>query len=171
MCALNVDLLALLCGSLVVLLTMISLTFGVEYLTREPVAHNTIVTMVAFSACIVWFIFSYDLGFMIIIWELAGFFSIILVESYYNRIRTTQAVSRTFAISRLSDYFLLLALAEVNGFCNSSYLATLFSAVAEVTQECSVVFSYFTDIGVLTILAFTLFLAAACKCAQFILFV
>ncbi len=52
-CMISVDLLSLVCGLLVICLTIISLTFGVEYLTNEPVSHNTIVIMLAFSACIV----------------------------------------------------------------------------------------------------------------------
>ena len=41
---------------------------------------------------------------MTIFWEFSGLFSLLLVDTFYNRIRTTQAVSRTYAISRFSDY-------------------------------------------------------------------
>lgn len=103
-CDLQMDMLALLGACVVIFLTMIALTFGAEYMAREAFAYNVIIILCAFSASIVWFILSYDLGLMTIFWEFSGLFSLLLVDTFYNRIRTTQAVSRTFAIGRFSDY-------------------------------------------------------------------
>ena len=51
--AVRLDMLALIGAAVVLLLTAICMTFGIEYMTREAFAYNVLVTLVAFSASIV----------------------------------------------------------------------------------------------------------------------
>ncbi len=94
-----------------------------------------------------------------------------LIESYYTRIRTTQAVTRTFVISRFSDYTLLLAAAECNSFCDNFQLPVIFANILNGSSENIVLLSFISDINIYSAFAATLFCAAAAKCAQFVLFV
>ena len=168
---LMLDQLALLCTATIVLLTAISLAFGIEYLAREPVAAATISTMFAFAASILWFLFSVDLGVMLAFWELAGFFSVMLINTFYSRIRTAQAVSRTFAISRVSDLCFFVATAEMLSLTNSFYLPAIFSAVSKFVKESAALGIYVVDTGALGVFGALMLIAALCKCAQFVLFV
>lgn len=165
------DLLSILGTMVVGLLTLIVLTFGVEYMLREALAYNVIATLMLFSANIVWFIVSFSFGLMTIFWEFSGIFSLMLVDMYYSRVRTTQAVSRTFAIGRFSDFWMFIASIEIFSLCKIDSLAVLFNILPVFQFELSVVAGYVFDITCASTILFSIFTAAACKCAQFVLFV
>ncbi len=52
-CVITLDILSVLGAALVIFLTMVALTFGSEYMSREAFAYNVIVILVAFSSSIV----------------------------------------------------------------------------------------------------------------------
>lgn len=94
-----------------------------------------------------------------------------LVNTYYSRTRTTQAASRTFTISRLSDFFLLLAGIEFFDIFEADFLSTMqFGFIVYLFTYSSYTF-YLLDVNCITIFLFCIFCAAACKCAQILLFV
>lgn len=52
-CLINLDLLANVCILIVLVLTAIALTFGIEYMSREAFGYNVLATLCMFSASIV----------------------------------------------------------------------------------------------------------------------
>lgn len=165
------DLLSLIGIILITFLTSIVITFGIEYMTREAFAYNVISTLMLFSSSIVCFIVSYSFGLMTMFWELAGTLSILLIDTYYSRIRTTQAVSRTYSLNRLSDGFIFGASGEIYVLCQTDALPVLFNILPLVQFEPSILSNLFFDITIPTVILFCIFCAAATKCAQFLLFV
>jgi len=170
-CIINLDMLSLIGSAIVLTLTAIAMTFGIEYMSREAFGYNVLSTLCMFSASIVWFMLSYDLGLMIIFWEFSGLFSLLLVDTYYTRVRTTQAVSRTYAIGRFSDYWLFLAIVEVDALFETSALSTIFEALSSYALEIVTAAATAYNSTALNYIAACVFVAASCKCAQFILFV
>lgn len=94
-----------------------------------------------------------------------------LVDTFYNRIRTTQAVSRTFAIGRFSDLILFLILIEVFALLESADISLLYNCVMHLSSEISLISCYFFECAYTKLLVFLIFSAASCKCAQLLLFV
>jgi NADH-quinone oxidoreductase subunit L len=90
---------------------------------------------------------------------------------YYSRVRTAQAASRAFAISRFSDYCLYLLFVEIMATFKTDSIATISFLANSIQFDLSTIGSYFFDISSLDIIVFLIFLAAACKSAQFLLFV
>ena len=160
------------CGvCIVIVLTIITLFFGIEYMSREAFALDTIQTIVVFSASISWFILSFSVCQLLIFWEFAGFFSLLLIDTYYSRIRTTQAMNRTFTISRLSDYFLLVSFAEIIYLFDTDSLSVIFTCVYSSYFSAVNTFNIFISLTTYTVVCLFLCFAAACKCAQFVMFV
>jgi len=60
------DIVRLLGVGLIVVLTFIVLTFGIEYMTREAFAYHVISNLILFSACICCFIFANSIGLLFI---------------------------------------------------------------------------------------------------------
>lgn len=160
------------CGVCIVLiLTILTLFFGIEYMSREAFALDTLQIILVFSASISWFILSFSVCQLLIFWEFAGFFSLLLIDTYYSRIRTTQAMNRTFTISRLSDYFLLVSFSELICLFDTDSLFIIFSSAYSFYFSTASTFNIFFGLTAFTILCLFLCFAAACKCAQFVLFV
>nr|Q5DUY0.1 RecName: Full=NADH-ubiquinone oxidoreductase chain 5; AltName: Full=NADH dehydrogenase subunit 5 [Nyctotherus ovalis]CAI38858.1 NADH dehydrogenase subunit 5 [Nyctotherus ovalis] len=165
------DILSILGVLLVATLTAIILTFGVEYMLREAFAYNVLATLVLFSASIICFIVSYSFGLMIIFWEISGTLSLFLIDMYYARIRTTQAVTRTFALNRFGDLWMFTASIEIYSLCHNDALPTLFALLPYAQFNLSILGNLIFDFTIPTVIVFSIFSAAACKCAQFLLFV
>ena len=160
------------CGvCIVIVLTIITLLFGIEYMSREAFALDTMQTILIFSASISWFILSNSVCQLLIFWEFAGFFSLVLIDTYYSRIRTTQAMNRTFTISRLSDYFLLVSFAEIVHLFDTDLLSIIFACVHSGYFTAAGTFNIFIGLTAFTVMCVFMCFAAACKCAQFVLFV
>lgn len=102
-CCIVIDILTIVGTLLIVALTGLVLTFGVEYMTREAMLTNVLNNLILFSGSILCFLLAYSFGLILIFWELAGTLSLFLIDTYYSRIRTTQAVTRTYTINKFSD--------------------------------------------------------------------
>lgn len=102
------DILGLISASLVALLTMLALHFGVEYMYREAFLNRLLYLLNLFATSVILLFFCYDLFLILIIWECIGLFSLLLVNFYSSRIYTMKAALKTFIFSRLSDLFMFL---------------------------------------------------------------
>lgn len=94
-----------------------------------------------------------------------------LVDTFYNRIRTTQAVSRTFVISRLSDYFIFIALGSFVNLFESDSISAAIAVIRSISAESTTLAMLVGESTEMLIILFSVFVAASCKCAQFVLFV
>jgi NADH:ubiquinone oxidoreductase subunit 5 (subunit L)/multisubunit Na+/H+ antiporter MnhA subunit len=94
-----------------------------------------------------------------------------LVDTYYSRIRTTQAVSRSFTVGRLSDFTMLIALVEFIINFESDSLVTILLSIQAIIINYSTLTCYCFELTILYICMCCIIFSALCKCAQFILFV
>jgi len=94
-----------------------------------------------------------------------------LIDTYYGRIRTTQAVSRTYALNRLGDVFIIILLVEVLLLCGTDSIPNLINILPRCIGMCSTLLIYIIDISVHSVIVLSIFGAALCKSAQFLLFV
>jgi len=167
----NFGLVNLLGITVVVILTFLVLTFGIEYMTREAFAYQVITNLILFSASIICFIVTDSIAVLFIFWELSGIISLLLIDTYYSRIRTTQAVSRTYGLNRLGDVFIIILLVETLLLCKTDSISTLITILPYCSGISSTLLIYIGDFSVSNIIVLAIFGAALCKSAQFLLFV
>ena len=74
------DLLALVSSSLVLLLTMFALYFGVEYMYREAFINRLLYLLNLFATSVIFLFYCYDYFLILFSWECIGLFSFLLVS-------------------------------------------------------------------------------------------
>ena len=80
-------------------------------------------------------------------------------------------MNRTFTISRLSDYFLLVGFSELICLFDTDSLFIIFSSAYSCYFSAANTFNIFFNLPAFTLVCISICFAAACKCAQFVLFV
>ena len=103
-----VDFLGLVTASLVIFLTLFAQYFGVEYMYREAFILRLVYLLNFFATSVVFLFFVYDFFLVLVVWELIGLFSLLLVNFYSLRIYTIKAAFKTFIFSRFSDFFIFI---------------------------------------------------------------
>ena len=76
-----VDSLALIASTLVLVLTLFALYFGVEYMYREAFINRLLYLLNLFATSVVFLFFCYDYFLIMLAWECIGLFSLLLVNS------------------------------------------------------------------------------------------
>lgn len=102
------DTLSLVSAILVLSLTLFAQYFGVEYMYREAFIIRLVYLLNFFATSVIFLFFVYDFFLILIVWELIGLFSLLLVNFYSARIYTIKAAMKTFLFSRFSDFFLFI---------------------------------------------------------------
>jgi len=159
------DTLSLVTGLLVLLLTLFAQYFGIEYMYREAFILRLIYLLNFFATSVIFLFFVYDFFLILIVWELIGLFSLLLVNFYATRIYTIKAAFKTFIFSRFSDMFIFICFFFLVMLINSTDLSIVFLKIPFY-----VFFNvYFFNIGFNLLNLFGVFLtiAAAVKAAQF----
>ena len=159
------DTLTLISSSLVLLLTMFALYFGVEYMYREAFINRLLYLLNLFATSVVSLFYCYDYFLILFSWECIGLFSFLLVNFYSSRIYTIKAALKTFVFSRISDMFMFLSfILTINTF-GSTDLSLIF------IQTPFLVFHYVfignTSLHFITFFAFCLVTSGGVKAAQF----
>ena len=159
------DPLTLVSSSLVLLLTMFALYFGVEYMYREAFINRLLYLLNLFATSVVSLFYCYDYFLILFSWECIGLFSFLLVNFYSSRIYTIKAALKTFVFSRISDMFMFFSfLLTINTFASTD-LSIIF------LQTPFLVFHYVffgnTSIHFITLFAFCLVTSGGVKAAQF----
>ena len=121
-----VDTLALVASSLVLLLTMFALYFGVEYMYREAFINRLLYLLNMFATSVVMLFFCYDYFLIMLSWECIGLFSLLLVNFYSTRVYTIKAAQKTFVWSRISDMFMFISFILTIVVFNSTDLSVMF---------------------------------------------
>ena len=160
-----IDSLALVCSSLVLLLTMFALYFGVEYMYREAFINRLLYLLNLFATSVVFLFYCYDFFLILFSWECIGLFSLLLVNFYSSRIYTIKAALKTFIFSRVSDMFMFFSfLLTINTF-SSTDLSLIFIQIPFLTFH--YVFIGDTAFHFLTLFSFCLVMSGSIKAAQF----
>lgn len=120
------DNLSLITAILVVFLTIFAQYFGVEYMYREAFIIRLVYLLNMFATSVVFLFFVYDFFLILIVWELIGLFSLLLVNFYSSRLYTIKAALKTFIFSRLSDLFIFIAFMFFISVMNTTDFSILF---------------------------------------------
>ena len=160
-----VDSLALIASSLVLLLTMFALYFGVEYMYREAFINRLLYLLNLFATSVVFLFYCYDYFLILFSWECIGLFSFLLVNFYSTRVYTIKAALKTFVFSRISDMFMFLSfIMTINIFCSTD-LSLIFMQVPFLAFH--YIFFGNSAIHFLTFFSFCLVTSGGIKAAQF----
>lgn len=158
------DSLALTCASLVIILTILALYFGVEYMSREAFINRLLYLLNLFATSVVFLFFCYDFFLIMLSWECIGLFSMLLVNFYSNRVYTIKAALKTFVFSRVSDMLMFFSFILVVNTFNSTDLSLIFVQIPFFMFH--YVFFGTTAIHFLTLLAACLSTSGLIKAAQ-----
>lgn len=120
------DNLALILSVVVLLLTSLAQLFGVEYMFREAFAARLVYLLNMFATSVILLFVVYDFFLVLVVWELIGLFSFLLVNFYSQRIYTIKASLKTFIFSRISDMFIFLAFNLTVLVFNSTDISIIF---------------------------------------------
>ena len=159
------DHLSLITSILVIMLTIFAQFFGIEYMNGEAFITRLLYLLLLFSTSVVFLFFVHDFFLILIVWELIGLFSLLLVNFYSIRIYTIKAAFKTYVFSRLSDFFIFIAFFIIIIVVGSTDLANLF-----VNAPFLLFYNiYFFNLGfsLLNLLAVAVVWAGAIKAAQF----
>lgn len=157
--------LAIVSSSLVLLLTMFALYFGVEYMYREAFINRLLYLLNLFATSVVFLFYCYDYFLILFSWECIGLFSFLLVNFYSTRIYTIKAALKTFVFSRVSDMFMFLSfLLTINVF-SSTDLSIIFMQVPFLSFHYLFIGS--KAVHFITFFSFCLVTSGGIKAAQF----
>lgn len=159
------DLLALVSSSLVLLLTMFALYFGVEYMYREAFINRLLYLLNLFATSVIFLFYCYDYFLILFSWECIGLFSFLLVNFYSTRIYTIKAALKTFVFSRVSDMFMFLSFLLVINIFSSTDLSIIFMQVPFLSFHYIFIGTY--SFHFITFFSFCLVTSGAIKAAQF----
>ena len=160
-----IDVLALICSTLVGTLTLLALYFGVEYMYREAFINRLLYLLNLFATSVVFLFYCYDFFLILFSWECIGLFSFLLVNFYSTRIYTIKAAMKTFVFSRISDMFMFFSfILTINTF-NTTDLSLLFLQIPFYTFHYIFIGNH--AVHFLTLFSFCLVTSGAIKAAQF----
>ena len=160
-----VDSLALTASSLVLMLTMFALYFGIEYMYREAFINRLLYLLNMFATSVVFLFFCYDYFLIMLSWECIGLFSLLLVNFYSTRVYTIKAAQKTFVFSRISDMFMFISFILTIVVFNSTDLSIIFLQIPFMAFH--FIFMGSTAWHFLTFFSMTLILSGGIKAAQF----
>lgn len=160
-----IDSLALVSSSLVLLLTMFALYFGVEYMYREAFINRLLYLLNLFATSVVFLFYCYDFFLILFSWECIGLFSLLLVNFYSSRIYTIKAALKTFVWSRVSDMFMFFSFISAISVFSSTDLSIIFLQIPFMVFH----YIFFGDLAVhfLTLFSFCIVTSGGIKAAQF----
>lgn len=160
-----IDSLALVSSSLVLLLTMFALYFGVEYMYREAFINRLLYLLNLFATSVVFLFYCYDFFLILFSWECIGLFSLLLVNFYSSRIYTIKAALKTFVWSRVSDMFMFFSFIATISVFSSTDLSIIFLQIPFMVFH----YIFFGDLAIhfLTLFSFCLVTSGGIKAAQF----
>lgn len=159
------DTLGLTAAILVLFLTIFAQYFGVEYMYREAFIMRLVYLLNFFATSVVFLFFVYDFFLILIVWELIGLFSLLLVNFYSMRVYTLKAAFKTFVFSRLSDFCIFIAFFFLVILINSTDLSVIFINLPFFYFYNIYIFG--TGFNLLNLISILLVLAGGVKAAQF----
>lgn len=161
-----IDPLSLILISLVTSLTVFAQYFGVEYMYREAYIIRLIYLLNFFSTSVIFLFLVFDFFLVLIVWELIGLFSLLLVNFYSTRLFTLKAAFKTFIFSRISDFFIFIAFFIIIVTFNTTDFSLLFLQIPFFIFY-NIYIGIF-GLNLLNFIAFLISISGAVKAAQFL---
>jgi NADH-quinone oxidoreductase subunit L len=159
------DGLGLISAILVLVLIMLALYFGFEYMYREAFINRLLYLLNMFATSVIFLFIVYDFFLILVMWELIGLFSFLLVNFYSMRVYTIKAALKTFVFSRISDMFIFMAFALIVLVFNTTDLSIIFLQTPFLTFHRLFIGSL--SVHYLTFITILIALAGVIKGAQF----
>jgi len=159
------DSLGIICSILVIILTSLALYFGSEYMYREAFLNRLLYLLNMFATSVILLFLVYDFFLILVVWELIGLFSFLLVNFYSMRVYTIKAALKTFIFSRISDMFIFIAFILIILVFNTTDLSIIFLQTPFLIFHR--LYIGYSSIHFLTLLTFLLSLSGIIKGAQF----
>jgi len=160
------DNLSLISMILVLFLALFANYFGSEYMYREAFINRLLYLLYMFVTSVIILFTVYDFFLVLIVWELIGLFSLLLVNFYATRIYTLKAALKTFFLSRISDLFIFFSFLIFIIFFNTCDFSVIFLKLPFYIFYNLYIFSW--SINLLTFLATLIVLSSSVKAAQFL---
>lgn len=160
-----IDYLSLISTLLVLILTLVAQIFGIEYMYREAFAARLLYLLNMFATSVIYLFFVFDFFLILIVWELIGLFSLLLVNFYSTRIYTLKAAYKTFFFSRVSDFFISTLFFIIILFFNTTDLSLIFLQTPFLLYFNIYIFEF--GFNILNIISVFLVIAGGIKAAQF----
>jgi NADH-quinone oxidoreductase subunit L len=132
---------------------------------REAFIMRLLYLLNMFATSVIFLFFVFDFFTILIVWELIGLFSLLLVNFYSIRVYTLKAAMKTFIFSRLSDFFLFTVFVFLIFIFNTTDLSVLFIQVPFFIFYNVYFCSY--GFNLINLLSIFLLIASAVKAAQF----
>lgn len=161
-----VDSLSTVTAVLVLCLTVCAQFFGVEYMYREAFILRLVYLLNFFATSVVFLFFVYDFFLVLVVWELIGLFSLLLVNFYSLRLYTIKAAFKTFIFSRFSDFFIFIVFFFFILVWHASDLGLLFTQIPFFLFYNIYIGPF--GVNILNFLGLLLALSGAVKAAQFL---
>jgi NADH:ubiquinone oxidoreductase subunit 5 (subunit L)/multisubunit Na+/H+ antiporter MnhA subunit len=153
--------------SIVVLsLSLFAQYFGSEYMYREAFISRLLYLLNMFITSVAFLFIVFDFFLVLVVWELIGLFSLLLVNYYYTRVYTLKAALKTFLLSRLSDMFIFFSFLFFIIFFYSTDFSVIFLKVPFFVFYTIYVGSY--GVNLLSLIAVLIVLSGSVKAAQFL---
>ena len=140
--------------------------FGSEYMHKEAFINRLLYLLNMFATSVIFLFIVYDFFLILIMWELIGLFSLLLVNFYSIRVYTIKAALKTFIFSRISDMFIFLSFILIILVFNTTDLSLIFLQTPFLIFHRIFLFKTFS-LHFLTILTFLISISGAIKGAQF----
>ena len=158
------DPLSIIFSLLVLILAIFVQFFSIEYMYREAYTTRLLYLLQFFIFSVLLLFLVFDFFYILVAWELIGFFSLLLVNFYSIRVYTLKAALKTFLFSRLSDFIIFLLFIMFVYIFNTSDLTLLFLELP-FTLFYIVYFGHF-GFSLINLLTILLILASGIKGAQ-----
>ena len=159
------DLISQTLSAVVAFLTILAITFGVEYMCREAFVNRVLYLLMMFTSSVLLLFIVYDFFLLMLLWEAIGVLSFLLVNHYSQRIYTMKAAYKTFIYSRISDLAIFTAYVLIVWSFESTDFSVIFYKVPFYIIHIMMVGIW--HIHFLFILSSLITIAGAIKAAQF----
>ena len=160
------DNLSLTVTALVLFLSIFAQYFGSEYMYREAYINRLLYLLNMFITSVIFLFIVFDFFLILIVWELIGLFSLLLVNFYSVRIYTLKAALKTFILSRLSDTFIFFAFLFFIIFFSSTDFSIIFFKIPFYIFYNIYILSF--GFNLLNFIAILIVLSGSVKAAQFL---
>lgn len=133
---------------------------------REAFVSRLLYLLNMFITSVIFLFLVFDYFLILIVWELIGLFSLLLVNYYSTRVYTLKAALKTFIFSRFSDMFIFFSFIIFIIFFHSTDFSIIFVKIPFYMFYNIYIFNI--NVHLLSFISFLIIFASLIKAAQFI---
>jgi proton-translocating NADH-quinone oxidoreductase chain L len=160
-------------AAMLVVVTTISFfvhLYSSEYMKEDPHLLRFMSYLSLFTFFMLILVTANNFLQMFVGWEGVGLSSFLLINFWFTRIQANKAAIKAMFVNRIGDFFIVLALLIIYGFCNTLDYDIVFSQIQNLVNYNQVLFFEF-KINAVDIISLLIFFGAMGKSAQLLLHV